>query len=178
MNTKRNSVKVLNATLVVLTILGMVMPVTLPMANVAAGETNSEIILPDDEDSGPGLPIELSEGAAQPDEFEPVNRVEGTPMSEAAIQLVLDRLPALAVDDDDQTDFRLPLDSLPPPRTGETINEVFPPEVQYEPLEVPDGPLEVLRYSPEGEIPIAPFVNVTFKQPMLTLATIEMLDAM
>jgi len=178
MNTKRNSVKVLNATLVVLTILGMVMPVTLPIPNVAAGETNSEIILPDDEDSGPGLPIELSEGAAQPDEFEPVNRVEGTPMSEAAIQLVLDRLPALAVDDDDQTDFRLPLDSLPPPRTGETINEVFPPEVQYEPLEVPDGPLEVLRYSPEGEIPIAPFVNVTFNQPMVPLATIEMLAAM
>jgi hypothetical protein len=30
-----------------------------------------------------------------------------------------------------------------------------------------------LRYAPEGEIPIAPFINVTFNQPMVPLATVE-----
>ena len=40
------------------------------------------------------------------------------------------------------------------------------------------GALEVLRYSPEGEIPIAPFVNITFNQPMVPLATIADLAAM
>jgi hypothetical protein len=40
------------------------------------------------------------------------------------------------------------------------------------------GALEVLRYSPEGEIPIAPFVNITFNQPMVPLTTIEDLTEM
>jgi hypothetical protein len=40
------------------------------------------------------------------------------------------------------------------------------------------GALEVVRYSPEGEIPIAPFVNITFNQPMVPLATIQDLAAM
>ena len=39
--------------------------------------------------------------------------------------------------------------------------------------QVEAGPLQVLRYSPEGEIPIAPFVNVTFNQPMVPLATLD-----
>jgi hypothetical protein len=37
--------------------------------------------------------------------------------------------------------------------------------------------LTVLRFSPEGEIPLAPFLNVTFNQPMVPLATIEELAA-
>lgn len=163
----------------ILLIIGMILPMALPAGYAAAGESNTEIVLPDDEeDPQPGLPIVLSEGAAQPEAFEPVNRVAGTPMSEAAIELVLDRLPAFAMEEDDQTDFSLPLESPPPPRTGETVGEVFPPEEQVEPQEVPGGPLEVLRYSPEGEIDIAPFVNVTFNQPMVPLATIEMLSEM
>ena len=39
-----------------------------------------------------------------------------------------------------------------------------------------DGPLAVLRFSPEGEIPLAPFLNVTFNQPMVPLATVEELS--
>ena len=34
------------------------------------------------------------------------------------------------------------------------------------------GPLEVLRYAPQGAIPLAPFLNVTFNQPMVPLATL------
>ena len=35
------------------------------------------------------------------------------------------------------------------------------------------GPLQVLRFAPEGEIPIAPFVSVTFNQPMVPLGTLS-----
>jgi hypothetical protein len=40
---------------------------------------------------------------------------------------------------------------------------------------VPAGPLQVLRYAPEGEIPLAPFVDVPFNQPMVPLGTLESL---
>ena len=33
-------------------------------------------------------------------------------------------------------------------------------------------PLKVLRFAPEGEIPIAPFVSVTFSQAMVPLGTL------
>jgi alpha-2-macroglobulin len=35
----------------------------------------------------------------------------------------------------------------------------------------------VLRYGPEGEIAIAPFVNITFNQPMVPLTTLEELSS-
>ena len=38
------------------------------------------------------------------------------------------------------------------------------------------GPLEVLRVQPEGEVGIAPFVSITFNQPMVPLATISQLE--
>ncbi len=37
--------------------------------------------------------------------------------------------------------------------------------------------MEVLRYAPEGAVPIAPFLNVTFNQPMVPLGTLEQLSA-
>ena len=45
------------------------------------------------------------------------------------------------------------------------------------PEEVASGPLEVVRFGPEGELPIAPFLNVTFNQPMVPLTTVEALAA-
>lgn len=122
---------------------------------------------------GNGLSIRLSEGAAQPLDFEPVPAATGEPLSEAEIARILARLPALASETGDEVEFRIPLEVLPPPRPGKTIEEQFPlpPDVTG-PTQVETGPLEVLRYSPEGEIPIAPFVNVTFNQPMVPLTTI------
>jgi alpha-2-macroglobulin len=50
-----------------------------------------------------------------------------------------------------------------------------PPPTDVSPPDVPSGPLEVLRFAPEGEIPAAPFVSVTFNQPMVALTTLEQL---
>ena len=123
------------------------------------------------------LIILLSEGQEQPQEAEPVTLTDGDPLPEDAIERILARLPALIPDPEDREDFRLPDELIPPPRTGETIDEIFPPLAAIGPIDVEPGPLEVLRYSPEGEIPIAPFVNVTFNQPMVPLATIADLAA-
>lgn len=124
------------------------------------------------------LVILLSAGQAQPEAVEPVSVAAGDPLSEEEIEQILARLPELITDPQDQVDFRLPEDLLPPPRTGETIEEPFPPPPPpVTPEQVEAGPLEVLRFAPEGEIPLAPFVNVTFNQPMVPLTTIEALTA-
>ncbi len=88
-----------------------------------------------------------------------------------------DRLPPWDDDDgSDTVDFNRPPETLPPPRTGETIDRPFPAEPDLDTPEVDPGPLTVLRVQPEGEVGIAPFVSITFNQPMVPLATIGQLD--
>jgi uncharacterized protein YfaS (alpha-2-macroglobulin family) len=130
------------------------------------------------EEGGDLLLIGLSQGQAEPQVVEPAPLAVGEPLSTEEIEAILARLPALAVEPEDQVAFRLPEDLLPPPRPGETIEQPFPPPPDARPPEqVHAGPLEVLRYAPEGEIPLAPFVNVTFNQPMVPLATLAALAA-
>jgi uncharacterized protein YfaS (alpha-2-macroglobulin family) len=124
------------------------------------------------------LLIRLSQGQAQPQATEPVPTATGEPLTDEEIEQILARLPTPSVEPQDQVDFRLPEDLLPPPRPGETIEDPFPPPpTPITPKEVAAGPLEVLRFAPEGEIPLAPFVNVTFNQPMVPLATLDALAA-
>jgi hypothetical protein len=97
----------------------------------------------------------------------------GEPLSPEEIELILARLPALPFVPDQQTEFNRPPEVLPPPRPGNTIKETFPPlKAEPTPGTVEAGPLQVLRFAPEGEIPIAPFVSVTFNQPMVPLGTL------
>ena len=131
------------------------------------------------DESGDGqFVIRLSEGQAELQEVAFLPPASGEPLSDEEIEQILARLPVLTSEPEDQVDLRLPEDSPPPPRTGETIEEPFPPPpVPYVPAEVEAGPLEVLRFAPEGEIPLAPFLNVTFNQPMVPLATLDALTA-
>jgi hypothetical protein len=73
------------------------------------------------------VPILLSEGKQQAQTPQPVPVAYGEPLSESRIQSILGRLPAFELDPEDQVDFRLALDPIPPPRPGETITETFPP---------------------------------------------------
>ncbi len=119
----------------------------------------------------------LSEGSDQPEQIQQLPLASGEPLPEEDLLNILARLPALIRDPEDDQDFRLPDDVIPPPLTGDTIDETFPPPTTQDggPTIEP-GPLEVLRYSPEGEIPIAPFVNITFNQPMVPITTLEQLS--
>lgn len=124
--------------------------------------------------------IHLSEGRQSDGEDPPtVRRAEGLVLGDEEIRAVIDRLPSWEGDDSGAVDFNRPAASLPPPRTGRTVDQPFPAGPDIAAPAVDPGPLEVLRVQPEGEVGIAPFVSITFNQPMVPLTTlgqIEVLD--
>src|SRR5690349_20038122 len=154
--------------------------------NLMPGTTNSIPVVID-----PNLPqtspepsdkysmhVGLSDGQSQPQTPEGLPSAPGEPLSQAAIESVLARLPSPSPAPGEGTGFNLPQEVLPPPRPGNTIKEAFPPlETEPTPGTVESGPLQVSRFAPEGEIPIAPFVSVTFNQPMVPLGTLSDLAA-
>jgi hypothetical protein len=80
--------------------------------------------------------------------------------------------------DDDRIDFAIRERSLPPPRTGRIIDEPFPPApINEAAVDSAAGPLEVLRFAPEGDVEMAPHLSVTFSQPMVAVASNEDLAA-
>ena len=123
------------------------------------------------------LTVRLSEGKEIGGESLPlVSRVEGEVLDEAEIRSVIDRLPPWDGDDGGATAFNRPVESLPPPRTGRTVDQPFPAGPDIAAPVVNPGPFEILRVQPEGEVGIAPFVSITFNQPMVPLATVGQLD--
>ena len=130
----------------------------------------------DDEDSDKeeGLRFRLSEAPEQP-EARPTNRVaNATTLSDAETQAILNRLPPIKTEPSDEVDFALREKSLPPPRTGATLMQPFPaPNEIAPPDQKATGPLEVVRYSPVGDVPIAPNLSVTFSQPMVAVGSQE-----
>lgn len=137
------------------------------------GVSETEVPLPTEEGQSYGLGITLGNDNPQPDVVESNPVVIGESLSPEEVEAILVRLPALTVDSDQQVDFNLPQEVLPPPRPGNTLTETFPPEeTGSTPTEVEAGPLQVLRFAPEGEIPIAPFISVTFNQAMVPIGTL------
>jgi len=125
-----------------------------------------------------GMAFYLSEGSAKPPQEERIPVAQGQPLGEGEIESLLERLPALEGQGEDVQPFRLPAQSPPAPRPGQTITQTFPPpDTGPAPEQATAGPLTVLRYSPEGEVPLAPYLSVTFDQPMAPLATHEQLAA-
>jgi uncharacterized protein YfaS (alpha-2-macroglobulin family) len=119
------------------------------------------------------MTVELSEGQQPAQGFEPLPLAAGDPLSEEEIERIFARLASLGPASAIQSDFNPPADPLPPPRPGQTVEQEFPPAGSAASPEVDaSGPLEVLRFAPEGEIPIAPFVSITFNQPMVPLTTL------
>ena len=121
--------------------------------------------------------IRLSKGIARAATATPTSLVEGTPLDDAAIQAVLDRLPAWIGGDTDTQPFRFPAETIQPPQPGQTFDVAFPAPEQPDVPEVVSGPLHVLRFQPEGDVEIAPFVSITFDQPMVPIATVGQLAA-
>lgn len=126
----------------------------------------------DDDKIMKGLRFRLSEGSEQSGRQPPAAPAKALSLSESELQQVLKRLPVIKTEEEDEQDFALRDRSLPPPRTGKVVDAAFPPP---ERPAVPDaasaGPLEVLRYSPEGDVPLAPQLSVTFSQPMVAVTS-------
>ena len=124
------------------------------------------------------LGLRLSEGKPAADAAAQVAVVDGEALTQADIDAIFARLPEWNVPATDRTDFNRPTQTLPPPLVGDTIDTPFPPATDGGgPVPPTSGPLHVLRYQPEGAVDIAPFLSVTFDQPMVPLATLEQLDA-
>ncbi|MFN0087176.1 MAG: Ig-like domain-containing protein, partial [Blastocatellia bacterium] len=147
------------------------------MQSGASGQRRGMMIAGDAQPSG--LVFRLSEGAAESATPAPAiaaPRAEG--ISDEAAASLLRRLPPIRTEGEDEKEFALRDRSLPPPRTGQTINESFPPaSASGGPGEVAAGPLEVLRFAPEGEVPLAPHLSITFSQPMVPVTAIADLAA-
>jgi len=127
--------------------------------------------------SGP-LTLTLSAGQGLAPEAETLTVVDGQSLTDSQVQAIVDRLPTWAPDSEDQEDFDRPAETLPPPRTGETIESTFPVSLEAPgPEAVPSGPLEVLRFQPDGDVDVAPSISVTFNQPMVPVTTLSQLDA-
>jgi uncharacterized protein YfaS (alpha-2-macroglobulin family) len=131
-------------------------------------------------DENSGLVFRLSEG--QDESQRQAQRQLPQPaterLSDEAVQNLLKRLPPIKVEGEDEKDFALRDRSLPAPRAGQTISEAFPPAGSANPPEqIPSGPLEILRVSPEGDVPIAPHLSVTFSQPMVAVTSNDDVNA-
>lgn len=127
-----------------------------------------------------GLRFRLSEGSGQADQpAAAASPVQATRLSESEAQNVLKRLPEIKATDQDEQEFAFRERSLPAPRTGKTINAAFPQPVERPGPDVATStrPLEVLRHSPEGEVPLAPQLSVTFSQPMVAVTSQDELAA-
>ncbi len=121
----------------------------------------------------PGLRYRLSEGREQAGPAEVLTPATAEPLAAADTQKLLDRLPPLTGEAGDVMELNLPKDTLPAPRPGKTIKEPFPPvPAPISAPQVTTGPLEVLRYAPEGDVPVAPNLSITFNQPMVALTSI------
>ena len=125
-----------------------------------------------------GLTMTLSEGSEEVSGPEARPAAAAMPASEGETQALLDRLPALTPATGDQVDFAWPAQSLPAPRPGKTVTSTFPAaqSVVATPA-VSASPLEILRHAPDGDVPLAPNLSVTFNQPMVALTSVEDLAA-
>lgn len=121
--------------------------------------------------------LHLSEGTAgAPAGTTPV--ATGDPLPPTRIADILARLPEWIRGPATQEAFNWPTATTPPPRAGVTVDGVFPPEQTLPPDVVATGPLHVLRFQPEGEVAIAPYLSLTFDQPMVPVGTVGQLAAL
>jgi uncharacterized protein YfaS (alpha-2-macroglobulin family) len=120
-----------------------------------------------------GLRFRLSQAPDQP-ETKPRSKVTAsTVLSEYETANILKRMAPINAEDPDEQEFALRERGLSPPRTGNTIKVAFPGPEGVVPSTTASDPLEVLRYSPEGDVPLAPQLAITFSRSMVALSSQE-----
>lgn len=144
---------------------------TTPRAT-GAGDTGARGPLADAPGEG-GLVWQISAGSPPP-QGDVMPPAAATPLSDADTQKILARLPAVGAEPGDQQDFALRPSSEPPPKPGSTVETPFPPPAAPDVAASADnGEPKVLRYSPEGDVPLGPRVSVTFATPMVAVTSHE-----
>lgn len=120
-----------------------------------------------------GLQFRLSEGVEGADKREKTPPVKGDPLSESDTGNLLKRVPPIKSEADDQTDFAKRAGTLPAPKTGNKIPVKFPSDEDRALPQYDTGKqkLEVVRFSPEGAVKLAPDLTLTFSQPMVAVTS-------
>ncbi|MCI0665740.1 MAG: MG2 domain-containing protein [Acidobacteria bacterium] len=148
------------------------------MAVFVLSTTRGQGNLNQDNTEKKGLDFRISEGKQVQQPRQQISRPATKPLPELAVQNLFKRLLPIKSESNDEKVFSLRDRTLPPPRTGQTISDPFPPiDHRSLPEELSSGPLEVLRFTPEGEVPLAPHLSVTFSQPMVPVTSISELAA-
>ncbi|MBX7174925.1 MAG: Ig-like domain-containing protein, partial [Pyrinomonadaceae bacterium] len=117
-----------------------------------------------------GLQFRVREGKP-----EAVPRTSPTPVSASKLgqsetDSILKRLTPLPADE--KSDFKLRSDSLPPPKNGTIINTKFPADESQNLSKINDSKqLEVIRFSPNGNVGVTPEISITFSQPMIAVTS-------
>ena len=122
-----------------------------------------------------GLKFRLSEGVEGAEKREKPPMAATDPLSDGDAKKLLGRIPETKSTSDDQTDFAKRAGTLPAPKVGTRIPVKFPSDDQRNApnVDMSGRTLQVVRYSPEGEIPLAPDLSVTFSQPMVAVGSQE-----
>ena len=161
-------------------------PILNERAPVGQVSTDSLDSLPFEEvlSSSTGLQVRLSDGAPAPqvDTGSDTAVVVGQTLTETEVDEILGRVGAVSdlrtEAAAEQVDVNRPAETLLPPTVETRTDLTFPPDANSPlvPDSSADGPLEVLRVQPEGDVDIAPFISITFNEPMIPLSTLNQLD--
>ncbi|MBK9071278.1 MAG: Ig-like domain-containing protein [Myxococcales bacterium] len=120
----------------------------------------------------PGMVIRLSDGTLGAEAGEAIARPAAAKLSDRDTEALLARTKPIVTDAADVQAFALRQGPVPPPRTGETIKTAFPPPPSSATAPVVEtGALSVVRFAPQGEVPVAPNLTVTFSQPMVAITS-------
>ncbi|MEO7659862.1 MAG: Ig-like domain-containing protein, partial [Pyrinomonadaceae bacterium] len=126
-------------------------------------------------DTPTGLRFSLSEGVEGAETREKQQLAPTDPLSETAAKDLLKRIPEIKPETDDKVDFAKRIGTLPAPKTGTKLSVKFPSDDQRgtPKIDMSGQTLQVIRYSPDGDVPLAPDLSVTFSQPMVAVASQE-----
>jgi uncharacterized protein YfaS (alpha-2-macroglobulin family) len=142
--------------------------------NVGSASPVSDEVYVQLKDAPPGLDIKVSDGKAGPPAFDRNKIAPARKLADSDAAGVLSRAKPITTEPTDQQAFALRPSSQPAPRPGTEIKATFPPPASSL---LPPKPsdagqdLKVLRFMPEGAVPVAPELSVTFSQPMVAVTS-------
>ncbi|HEY5928058.1 MAG TPA: Ig-like domain-containing protein [Kofleriaceae bacterium] len=145
-----------------------------PQAPIGASPLSDQVLV-QTKDLPPGLDMRVSSGRQGPPAFDRAKLAPAKKIPDAEAQQLLSRALPIKAEASDQQAFAIRPKSQPPPRTGNVIKGSFPPPAStlLPPAKTVESSseLKVLRWMPEGPVPIAPQLSVTFSQPMVAVTS-------
>lgn len=161
--------KIVSGLLIFVTYVSMFVPFAATAQTVGTARNKRMEDLPE------GLAFRLSEGSVGAESRVEQKLTPADPLSDNAARDLLKRVPEIKSDPNDPADFAKRAGTLPAPKTGKQIPVKFPSDDQRgTPKVSPGTTLDVIRFSPEGEVSLAPDLSVTFSQPMVAVTSQEM----